>query len=178
MNKTDVDQGYTTVPGAIPHGALPPPPLQLPAPVAAAALQSQHGTQSGTNANSSEAFSPSIGKLCMIQKGRPYNRHQKLVTQEVNMAVKSPPATPKFINWSEQAVGFSREDHPPRVPRPGHSALVLEAQIGGYDMSKVFMDGGSGLILIFASILRAINRSLTNLSPTDSTFHGIVPGKD
>lgn len=44
-------------------------------------------------------------------------------------------------------------------------------------MSKVFMDGGSGINLIFASTLHAMNRSLTNLAPTDITFHGIVPGK-
>jgi hypothetical protein len=54
---------------------------------------------------------------------------------------------------------------------------VLEAQIGGYEMSKVFMDGGSGLNLIFASTLSAINRSMTNLIPSDNSFHGIIPGK-
>ena len=44
-------------------------------------------------------------------------------------------------------------------------------------MSKVFMDGGSGLNLIFATTLRAMNISLTNLEATDTSFHGIVPGK-
>ena len=93
------------------------------------------------------------------------------------LATTSPPATPKYLNWSEQDVSFDREDHPPQVPRPGHSPLVLEAQIGGFDMSKVFMDGGSGLNLIFATTLRAMNISLTNLEATDTSFHGIVPGK-
>ena len=44
-------------------------------------------------------------------------------------------------------------------------------------MGKVFMDGGSGINLIFASTLRVMNRSLTNLAPSDTTFHGIAPGK-
>ena len=44
-------------------------------------------------------------------------------------------------------------------------------------MSKVFMDGGSGLNLIFAITLKAMNISLTNLEITDTSFHGIVPGK-
>ena len=63
------------------------------------------------------------------------------------------------------------------MPRPGHAVLVLDAQIGGFEMSKVFMDGGSGLNLIFASTLRAMNISLTNLVATDTSFHGTVPGK-
>ena len=44
-------------------------------------------------------------------------------------------------------------------------------------MSKVFMDGGSGINIIFADTLRKMNLSLTNLKPSDNTFHGIVPGK-
>ena len=93
------------------------------------------------------------------------------------LATTSPSATPEYLNWSEQDISFDREDHPPQVPRPGHSPLVLEAQIGGFDMSKVFMDGGSGLNLIFATTLRAMNISLTNLKATDTSFHGIVPGR-
>jgi hypothetical protein len=42
-------------------------------------------------------------------------------------------------------------------------------------MSKVFMDAGSGINLIYANTLRAMNHSLTNLAQTKTTFHGIVP---
>ena len=91
--------------------------------------------------------------------------------------MKTPPPTPEYLNWSEQEISFSRADHPLRVPRPGHSALVVDAQIGGYDMSKVFMDAGSGINLIFANTLRAMSYSLLNLQPTETSFHGIVPGK-
>jgi hypothetical protein len=44
-------------------------------------------------------------------------------------------------------------------------------------MSKDCIDGGSGLNLIFTSTLSAINRSMTNLIPSDNSFHDIVPGK-
>jgi hypothetical protein len=57
-----------------------------------------------------------------------------------------------------------------------HSQVYLQ-RIGVYDMNKVFMDGGSGSNLIFASTLCTVNRSLTNLWPSDTTFHDIVPGK-
>ena len=60
---------------------------------------------------------------------------------------------------------------------PGHAALVLDAQIGKYAMSKIFMDGGSGINIIFMDTLRKINRSVENLSKSSNNFHGIVPGK-
>jgi hypothetical protein len=54
--------------------------------------------------------------------------------------------------------------------------MVLKAQIGGYDIGRVFMDVGSGINLIYARTLRAICISLDSLKPTDCSFHGIVPG--
>ena len=88
-----------------------------------------------------------------------------------------PPTTPEFLNWSDTPITFDKRDHPRQVPRPGHSALVLDAQICGYDMTKVFMDGGSGINLIFASTLRAMNLSTTSLEASETSFHGIVPGE-
>ena len=45
-------------------------------------------------------------------------------------------------------------------------------------MSKVFMDGGSGINIIYASTLRRMKISLAaSLVDSDTSFHGIVPGK-
>jgi hypothetical protein len=54
--------------------------------------------------------------------------------------------------------------------------LVLKAQIGAYDVDRIFMDAGSGINLIYAKTLRAMHISLEFLKPTDCSFHGIVPG--
>jgi hypothetical protein len=54
--------------------------------------------------------------------------------------------------------------------------MVLKAQIGGYDIERVFMDAGSGINLIYVRTLKAMSISLEWLKPTDSSFHGIVPG--
>jgi hypothetical protein len=113
----------------------------------------------------------------MIQKGRLSNRIQKLITRKVSLTIKSPPPTPKYLNWSDQTIESSRDDHPPGVPQPGHAPLVLQAQIRGFDVGRVFMDAGSGINLIYASTLRAMNISLTNLAASDTCFHGIVPRK-
>ena len=44
-------------------------------------------------------------------------------------------------------------------------------------MSRVFMDGGSGINIIFVDIMRGMNILTTNLAPSVNTFHGIVPGR-
>ena len=103
------------------------------------------------------------------------NRCQKVISRQVNLAVRNPPAVPEYLDWSEVPITFDRRDHPLKVPRPGHSALVLEVQIGGYNLKKVFVDAGSGLNIIYADTLRAMNISLSSLSRTHTTFHGIVP---
>jgi hypothetical protein len=54
--------------------------------------------------------------------------------------------------------------------------LVLKAQIGTYDVVRIFMDAGSGINLIYAKILWAMHISLEFLKPIDCSFHGIVPG--
>jgi hypothetical protein len=54
--------------------------------------------------------------------------------------------------------------------------MVLKAQIGGYDIGRVFMDAGSDINLIYARTLRAMCISLESLKPIDCSFHGIVPG--
>jgi hypothetical protein len=93
------------------------------------------------------------------------------------MAIQAPLPTPEYLDWSHQYIGFGREDHPYKVPRPGHSPLVVDARIDGYDCSKIFLDDGSSINLIYAKTLRAMNISLTNLTPSLIGFHCIVPGK-
>ena len=156
----------------------PPPP---PAPPAgqnahvAGAVQNQARLEAPPEP--AERYPEARGQMNMIQKGRPTNREQKLITRQVNMAVMAPPAVPEYLKGSETSITFSRADHAPAVVRPGHAPLVLDAQICGYAMSKVFMDGGSRINIIFADTLRKMNRSVENLPGSDITFHGIVPGK-
>jgi hypothetical protein len=54
--------------------------------------------------------------------------------------------------------------------------MVLKAQIGGYDVGRVFMDAGSGINLIYTRTPKAMSISLEWLKPTDCSFHGKVPG--
>jgi hypothetical protein len=112
----------------------------------------------------------------MIQPVPKSKKERKNISRQVNLAISSAPATTEYLRWSDQPVKFSRADHPRIVPRPGHSPMVLKAQIGGYDIERVFMDAGSGINLIYARTLKAMCISLWSLKPTDCSFHGIVPG--
>ena len=113
----------------------------------------------------------------MIQEGRPSNMQQKQVTRQVFLATSAHPAIPEYLRGSETEITFSRDDHRPVVPRPGHAALVLEARIGNYDMSRVFMDGGSGINIIFTRTLDDMLIQNNALKPSGTTFHGIVQEK-
>jgi hypothetical protein len=89
----------------------------------------------------------------MIQPVPKSNKEKKSITCQVNLAITSPPATTKYLHWSEQPIEFSRDDHPITVPRLGNTPVVLKAQIGIYDVDRVFMDVGSGINLIYAKTL-------------------------
>jgi hypothetical protein len=68
------------------------------------------------------------------------NKEQKSISRQVNLAITSPPVNTEYLHWSEQPIEFNMEDHPIKVPWPGNVPLVLKAWIGGYDISRVFMD--------------------------------------
>jgi hypothetical protein len=103
----------------------------------------------------------------MIQHVPKSKKDQKSISRQVNLAISSPPATTEYLRWSDQSFRFNRADHPRKVPRPGHTPMVLKAQIGGYDIGRVFMDTGSRINLIYTRTLKAMSISLEWLEPTD-----------
>jgi hypothetical protein len=59
---------------------------------------------------------------------------------------------------------------------PGKFPLVLDPVVAEVRLTKVLIDGGSGLNLIFASTLRKMGLDFTDmLAPNKSPFYGIVP---
>jgi hypothetical protein len=137
----------------------------------------QNQDQPNQGRDDNGGYVPSKGHIVvMIQPVPKSNKEEKSITRQVNLAVTLLPATTKYLHWSEQPIELSRDDHPITVHRPGNAPLVLKAQIGTYDVDRVFMDVGSGINLIYAKTLRAMHISLEFLEPTDCSFHGIVPG--
>src|SRR3954469_18233099 len=78
---------------------------------------------------------------------------------------------------AETDITFSQRDQPPAITRPGHAPLVLDAQIGGYYMDRVFMDGGRTLNIIFTSTLRKMLIPRLVWKKSGTTIYDVVPGE-
>jgi hypothetical protein len=102
------------------------------------------------------------------------NRQCKRERHEVLAAEKAPPS---FLDWSEDVITFSREDHPNCIPNPGQYPLVVDPVIGNARFSKVVMDGGSSLNILYAHTLRLLGIRLEQLRPSTTPFHGVTSGK-
>jgi hypothetical protein len=120
---------------------------------------------------------PAVENVFLIFGGPTANmssRQRKRERHEVLFAEKAPPA---FLDWSEDAITFSREDHPNRIPNPGQYLLVVDPVIGNARFTKVLMDGGSSLNILYAHTLRLLGLGLDQLRPSTTPFHGVAPGK-
>jgi hypothetical protein len=102
------------------------------------------------------------------------NSQRKRKRHEVLNAEKAPPS---FLDWSGDAITFSREDHPNRIPNIGQYPLVVDPVIGNSRFSKVLMDRGSSLNILYAHTLRLMGFRLDQLRPSTAPFHSVAPGK-
>jgi hypothetical protein len=102
------------------------------------------------------------------------NSQHKRERHEVLAAEKAPSS---FLDWSEDATTFSREDHPNCIPNPGQYPLVVDPVIGNARFSKVLMDGGSSLNILYVHTLRLLGIGLDQLRPNTTPFHGVASGK-
>ena len=59
----------------------------------------------------------------------------------------------------------------------GQLALVVAPQVGGYKFTKVLMDGGSNINILYYETFRRMGLIDKNLSQSNTIFHGVVPGK-
>jgi hypothetical protein len=82
-----------------------------------------------------------------------------------------------YLDWSDKPITFDQDDHPDHVPSPGKYPLVVDPIIGDVRLTKVLMDGGSCLNIIYAETLRLLRVDLSSVRAGAAPFHGIIPGK-
>jgi hypothetical protein len=85
-------------------------------------------------------------------------------------------AAPVYLDWSDKPITFDQGDHPDCVPSPGRYPLVVDPVIGNARLTKVLMDGGSSLNIIYAKTLGLLGIDLSTIRAGAVPFHGIVPG--
>jgi hypothetical protein len=120
---------------------------------------------------------PEVHDCFMIYGGQVANasaRHRKQERREV-CSVKV--AAPVYLDWSDKPITFDRDDHPDRVLSPGKYPLVVDPVIGNVRLTKVLMDGGSSLNIIYAETLGLLRIDPTSVRAGAAPFHGIIPGK-
>ena len=88
------------------------------------------------------------------------------------------PVAPKFNPWSSCPITFDRRDHPTGIRHGGFAALVLDPIIDGFHLTRVLMDGGSSLNLIYQDTIRHMGIDPTRIRHSKTSFQGVTPGSD
>jgi hypothetical protein len=120
---------------------------------------------------------PAVENIFLIFRGPTVDMSNSQRKREWYEVLTTEKALPSFLDWSEDAITFSREDHPNRIPNSGQYPLVVDPVIDNSQFSKVLMDGGSSLNILYAHTLRLMGIGLDQLRPSTMSFHGVAPGK-
>jgi hypothetical protein len=120
---------------------------------------------------------PKAHNCFMIYGGQAVNalaRHRKQERREVCLVKVAAPA---YLDWSDKPITFDQGDHPDFVPSLGRYPLVVDSIIGNVRLSKVLMDGGNSLNIIYAETLELLGVDRSEVRAGAAPFHGIAPGK-
>lgn len=104
---------------------------------------------------------PKVHATLMIFADVESKSRLKMVNREVNMAA---PSAPNYLKWSQTAITFDKSDHPTHVPTPGRQALVVDLVVERVRLRKVFMDGGTGLNIMYIDTLKGMSIPMSKLS--------------
>ena len=80
-------------------------------------------------------------------------RQQKVRLREVCAAASS---IPRKMKWASTPIIFDQDDHPASIPRPESYPLVVDPVVSNMRLSKVLMDGGSILNILYIDTLEAM----------------------
>jgi hypothetical protein len=112
--------------------------------------------------------------ICGEQVANASAQHRKQERREV-CSVKVAAAV--YLDWSDKPITFDQGDHPDCVLSPGKYPLVVDPVIGNARLTKVLMDGGSSLNIIYAKTLGLLGVDLSTIRAGAAPFQRIVPGK-
>jgi hypothetical protein len=120
---------------------------------------------------------PEVHGCFMIYGGRVANasaRHRKQERREV-CSVKV--AAPIYLDWSDKSITFDQGDHPDCVSSLGRYPLVVDPVVGNARLTKVIMDGGSSLNIIYAETLGLLEIDLSTIRTGAAPFSRDRPRK-
>ena len=80
--------------------------------------------------------------------------------------------------WSDTAITFNASDEPKFRTARAPAALVLSPIVDDFRLTKVLMDGGSGLNLIYEENLQKMGLDWSRIERSSMTFRGIIPSRE
>ena len=83
-----------------------------------------------------------------------WSKHQHKVCYREACAAET--AVPSFLSYSESPITFDQRDHPSYIARLGRYPLVIDPNVRKKRLTKVLMDGGSGLNILYIDTLDAM----------------------
>ena len=80
--------------------------------------------------------------------------------------------------WNNTAITFNAGDEPKYRTVRAPDALVLSPIVDSFRLTKVLMDGGSGLNLIYEDTLHKMEIDRSHIKQSNTTFRGIIPSQE
>jgi hypothetical protein len=85
-------------------------------------------------------------------------------------------ATQKPLRYNKVPISFSRDDQWTSFSKSGKFSLVLDPIVVGSQLTRVLINDGSILNLLFASTLKKMGLDISKmLTPSRAPFYGIIP---
>jgi hypothetical protein len=81
------------------------------------------------------------------------------------------------MRWSDDYISFGPEDHRDTELSERNVLLVIKIPIGQHKVAKTLIDSGASLNLLMRKTFIEMGLKLSNLTPVNDTFHGIILGQ-
>ena len=65
-------------------------------------------------------------------------------------------AIPSFLSWLDSTITYDQRDHSSHIAQPSRYPLIVDPIICKKRITKVLMDGGSGLNILYVNTLDAM----------------------
>ena len=86
------------------------------------------------------------------------------------------PIVPTSDFWMSRPITFDHMDVRNSIQHGGSEALVLDPIIDRYRLTRVLMDGGSSLNLIYEDTVRRMGINPSRISQSNTAFEGVIRG--
>jgi hypothetical protein len=99
----------------------------------------------------------------------------KKLQREINLAQHIEPG--RQMKWSDDYITFRPEDHPVTELSERNLPLIVKIPIGRHKVAKTLIDSEASLNLIMRRTFIEMGLNLSDLTPIQDTFHGVISGQ-